>query len=149
LSPFSSLSPFSLSFSLSSMRQMLIDSGIPFDVSLLLQRQVYSITSAMACSVAVAELPVCHAHSFLYSQCSSWWLTMAFLLSSAFVVCMWSHHGVLGVFSAGCCWAHLLEPQNLKLKQSSNVSCLTCQPFTLTPCILAWTRKWLTCQECW
>jgi hypothetical protein len=32
-----------------------------------------------------------------------------------------------------CCWVDLLEPQNLKLKQSSNVSCLTCQPFSVNP----------------
>jgi hypothetical protein len=53
----------------------------------------------MACFVGVAELPVWHSHHFLYSQCSSWWSTMAFLLSAAVAVCMWSHHGALG-FSA-------------------------------------------------
>jgi hypothetical protein len=64
---FAGVVPFSPSFLLFSKHYVLIDDGIlPFDNSLLLQRQVESVSMAFS-----FELPVCHSHHYLYSRCSS------------------------------------------------------------------------------
>ena len=90
------------------------DNVIPFDN--LLQRQVE--LTAMAYFVGVAGRCTHSHHLFLYSQCSSWWSTMAFLLSAAVAVWSSNEAWMKTMERRSCMWCVIIAriQPNLKLK---------------------------------